>query len=202
MEKISFCIASAKNEKYYTLGLLKSLKENTNFSNHEILIFIDSDNQNTYEALLEHKQKSPNIKLYRNKTEFPIGSQRNVSIMFAQATNDIVLYLQSDMVVGPKFDFYFLKDLNNNKNVVLSAARIEPPLHPASPEKIVKDFGLTPEKFQYKEFNNFVEDIQKEDRPLINSHFAPFGLFKETYFNIMGGFDTRFRCSRDSIKTA
>ena len=40
---ISFCIASAKNEKYYTLGVLKSLEKNTNFSKHEIIIFIDSD---------------------------------------------------------------------------------------------------------------------------------------------------------------
>ena len=28
-------------------------------------------------------------------------------------------------------------------------------------------------------------------------HFAPFGLYKETYFKVMGGFDTRFRCSRE-----
>ena len=194
---ISFCIASAKNEKYYTLGVLKSLEENTNFSKHEVIIFIDSDNQNTYEALLEYRKNKPNIKIHRNTTGFPIGSQRNVSIMFAHATKEVVIYLQSDMVVCPDFDKYFLEALDNNKNRVISAARIEPPLHPPSPEKIVKDFGLSPEEFKYKEFYKFAKDLQSENRPLMDGHFAPFGCFKETYFDIMGGFDTQFRCSRE-----
>lgn len=197
MEKISFCIASAKNEKYYTLGVLKSLKENTDFVNHEVLIFIDSDNQNTYEELLEYKKQNPNVKIYNNQSDFPVGSQRNVSIMFHHASNDVVIYLQSDMVVCPEFDKYFLEALNKDKNRVISAARIEPPLHPASPEKIVKDFGLSPEEFKYDEFYNFTKNLQKENRPLMVGHFAPFGLYKETYFKVMGGFDTRFRCSRE-----
>ena len=197
MEKISFCIASAKNEKNYTLGVLKSLKENTNFLNHEVLIFIDSDNQNTYEELLKQKEENPNIKIYRNTSEFPVGSQRNVSIMFYHASNDVVIYLQSDMVVCPNFDKYFLEALNKDKNRIISAARIEPPLHPPSPEKIVKDFGLSPEKFKYDEFYKFTKNLQKENRPLMEGHFAPFGLYKETYFEVMGGFDTKFRCSRE-----
>ena len=197
MEKISFCIASAKNEKEYTLGVLKSLKDNTNFTNHEILIFIDSDNQGTYEELLKYKKENPNIRIHKNQSEFPVGSQRNVSIMFHHASNDVVVYLQSDMVVCPDFDKYFLEALNENKNRVISAARIEPPIHPASPEKIVKDFGLSPDKFKYDEFYKFTKDLQKENRPLMVGHFAPFGLYKETYFNVMGGFDTKFKCSRE-----
>ena len=63
---ISFCIASAKNEKYYTLGVLKSLEDNTNFSKHEVVIFIDSDNQDTYQTLLDYKKNKPNIKIHRN----------------------------------------------------------------------------------------------------------------------------------------
>ena len=148
MTGISFCIATAKNEKDYTFSLLKSLEDNTKLNNHEIVIFIDSDNQNTYEALLEYKKDKDNIIVHRNNTGFPIGSQRNVSIMFDKASKDVVIYLQSDMVVCPDFDKHFLIALDNNKNRVISAARIEPPLHPASPEKIVKDFGLNPKDFK------------------------------------------------------
>ena len=105
MNKITFCIASAKNEKEYTKLLLKSLKDNTNINNHEILIFIDSDNQNTYESLVKIKTNElPNIRIFRNTNKFPIGSQRNVSLMFNAASNDVVCYLQSDMVVGKDFD--------------------------------------------------------------------------------------------------
>ena len=197
MTGISFCIATAKNEKDYTFSLLKSLEDNTKLDNHEIVIFIDSDNQKTYEALLKYQKGKNNVKIHRNETGFPIGSQRNVSIMFDKATKDVVIYLQSDMVVCPDFDKHFLKALDNNKNRVVSAARIEPPLHPPSPEKIVKDFGLNPTDFKYKEFCKFTKDLQKEKRPLMDGHFAPFGSFKSTYFDIMGGFDTQFRCSRE-----
>lgn len=197
MTGISFCIATAKNEKDYTFSLLKSLEDNTKLDNHEIVIFIDSDNQKTYEALLKYQKGKNNVKIHRNETGFPIGSQRNVSIMFDKATKDVVIYLQSDMVVCPDFDKHFLKALGNNKNRVISAARIEPPLHPPSPEKIVKDFGLNPTDFKYKEFCKFTKDLQKEKRPLMDGHFAPFGSFKSTYFDIMGGFDTQFRCSRE-----
>jgi hypothetical protein len=48
IKPITFCIPTANNEKDYTILLLESLKNNTQIENHEILIFVDSDNQNTY----------------------------------------------------------------------------------------------------------------------------------------------------------
>ena len=200
IKPITFCIASANNEKEYTKLLLKSLKDHTQIDLHEILIFIDSDNQNTYEALQEVQKEIPGLKLCKNPNPFPIGSQRNVSVMFDAAKNDIVCYLQSDMVVGKDFDKHLVESLSSEKRV-LSMARIEPPLHPGSPEKIVKDFGITPEKFDYKAFNKFVDELQKEDRPNMVGHFAPFALYKKTWFDVLGGFDTQFRCSREDSDT-
>lgn len=193
---ITFCIASANNEKEYTKLLLKSLKDHTQIDLHEILIFIDSDNQNTYEALQELQKELPGLKLCKNPNPFPIGSQRNVSVMFDAAKNDVVCYLQSDMVVGRDFDKHLSENLTSEKRV-LSMARIEPPLHPGSPEKIVKNFGITPEEFDYKAFNTFVDELQKENRPTMIGHFAPFAVYKKTWFDILGGFDTQFRCSRE-----
>lgn len=196
MKSISFCITAAKNEKDYVLGLLDSLVDNTEFEKHEVLILIDSDNQNQYEAFLEYKKDKPNIKIYKNEGD-RIGYQRNISILFSHATNDVVVYLQADMVAGNKLDYYFLEALNKNKNAIITIARIEPPVHPESPEKITKSFGLTPDEFKYDEFMEFSKELQKENRPMIWGHFAPFGMYKETYFKALGGFDTRFRCSRE-----
>lgn len=196
IKPISYCITACNNEKDYVLGLLDSLVDNTEFEKHEVLILIDSDNQNMYEAFLEYRKDKPNIKIYKNESH-RIGYQRNISILFGNATNDLVVYLQADMVVGPKFDHYFLEALQEDKNKVVTFARIEPPIHPESPEKITKSFGLTPDEFQYEEFMEFSKKLQEENRPMIWGHFAPFGLYKETYFKILGGFDTRFRCSRE-----
>ena len=57
MQPISFCITTANNEKDYVIGLLDSLVANTQFEKHEVLVLIDSDNQNTYERLLDYKNK-------------------------------------------------------------------------------------------------------------------------------------------------
>jgi GT2 family glycosyltransferase len=196
MSKISFCIASAKNEKEYTKLLIRSLVDNTDIKNHEILVFLDTDNQNTYESLLELKTKITNLKIYRNTEPYQIGGQRNISLMFDAASNDIVCYLQSDMVAGPNFDKYIIENMID-KNIVLTCTRIEPPLHPASPEKIQENFGLNPEEFQYDNFNQFVIALQNSNRPNTEGHFAPFCIHKSVWLNTLGGFDTQFRCSRE-----
>lgn len=199
MKPISFCIASAVHEKEYTKLLIRSLIDHTDFNSHEVLIFIDSDNQNTYEMLLEIKKNYPNLRICKNPNEKPIGSQRNVSVMFNAATNDIVCYLQSDMVVGKDFDRHINESID--ESTVLSCARIEPPLHPASPEKIVMDFGITPEEFKYQEFVSFVKKLQSENRPNMRGHFAPFAVYKKAWFDKLGGFDTQFRSSREDSDT-
>lgn len=197
MTPISFCITTANNEKDYVLGLLDSLVENTQFDQHEVLVLVDTDNQDTYGALVEYKKSKPNIKIHQNKTGYRIGYQKNISILFANTSNDIVCYLQSDMVVSPEFDKYFLEALDKNTNRVITMARIEPPIHPPSPEKITKSFGYTPDEFQYEEFKQFTKNLTKENKPLVYGHFAPFGLYKQTYFDRLGGFDSSFRCSRE-----
>ena len=60
--------------------------------------------------------------------------------MFEQASNDIVSYLQSDMVICKDYDKEVLK--NVKPGIFLCATRVEPPLHPPGPEKITHDFGL------------------------------------------------------------
>lgn len=196
VKSISFCIASANNEKEYTKLLIRSLIENTEINNHEILVFIDSDNQNTYSDLLEIQKTLPNLKIYRNTDKYPIGSQRNVSLLFHAATKELVCYLQSDMVVCHNFDKHILKNMVDT-NIVLTCSRIEPPLHPASPEKIIQNFGVSTEDFKYEDFQQFSKELQSQNRPNTEGHFAPFVLFKDTWFDKLGGFDTQFRCSRE-----
>ena len=58
MQPISFCINTARNELEYIKLLFKSLKDNLKSDEHEIIVFIDSDNEGTFEWLLEQKQYS------------------------------------------------------------------------------------------------------------------------------------------------
>ena len=60
---ISFCINTAVNELDYLKLLFKSLQDNLSNLNHEIIVFIDSDNQGTLEWLIEQKTIFPNLKI-------------------------------------------------------------------------------------------------------------------------------------------
>jgi hypothetical protein len=96
------------------------------------------------------------------------------------------------MVVTKDYVSNMLKNLKPLS--VVSATRIEPPLHPPGPEKYVKNFGMEPEEFQlqYEAFENFVEVKQAENKGIVtNGIFAPWMLYKED-FRTMGGHDKLF----------
>jgi hypothetical protein len=189
---ISFCINTSNNQLKYIQLLFKSLELNLSSMNHEIIVFVDSDNQQTTEWLITQKIKFPNLKILKNKLPIPYGYQRNINEMFLFASNEIVSYIQSDMVICKNYDLEILKHIK--PNMVLSSTRIEPPLHGNSGEKITYDFGLTPELFKFDEFIKFSED--NKQNKLSNYFFAPFTMYKEVW-NSIGGHDTMFRRSRE-----
>lgn len=192
MQPISFCINTARNELDYIKLLMKSLKDNLKHDHHEIIIFIDSDNQNTFEWLLTQKSQFKDLKILRNTLPVCYGYARNINEMFKFASHEVVSYLQSDMVISKDYDEYLLKHVK--PNMVLSSTRIEPPLHGPGPEKHTMNFGLTPSEFKYEEFVKYCEEARQENST--EYFFAPFTMYKDVW-NSIGGHDTQFRRSRE-----
>lgn len=192
LEPISFCINTAVNELDNLKLLFKSLKDNLRYNKHEIIVFIDSDNEGTYEWLLTQKNKFHDLKILKNPLPICYGYARNINEMFKFATYDVVSYLQSDMVISKDYDFYISKHVK--PNVVLSSTRIEPPLHGPGPEKHTVDFGLYPEQFKYNEFQEYCKENRMDK--ITNYFFAPFTMYKSVW-NDIGGHDTQFRRSRE-----
>ena len=155
MSNITFCINTSKNELNHVKLLFESLKQNLSNLEYEIIVFVDSDNQGTTEWLLEQKQIFPNLKILKNELPIPYGYQRNINEMFKSASNEIVSYLQSDMVICKNYDIEILKHLE--PNMILCSTRIEPPLHGNSGEKITYDFGLDPKGFNLVAFTEYAE---------------------------------------------
>ena len=192
IKPITFCINTARNELNHIKLLLKSLEQNLSTKQHEILVFIDSDNQNTFEWLISQKGIFSNLKIIRNNLPICYGYARNINEMFLQASNDIVTYLQSDMVICKDYDIEVLKHLE--PNMVLCSTRIEPPLHGNSGEKLTYDFGLDPITFDLKGFSEYAES--KKSNNITEYFFAPFTMYKDVW-NSIGGHDTLFRRSRE-----
>jgi GT2 family glycosyltransferase len=189
---ISFCINTARNELNHIQLLFKSLEQNLSILEHEIIVFVDSDNQGTTEWLLTQKQIFPNLKVLKNELPICYGYARNINEMFKFASNEIISYLQSDMVICKNYDIEVIKHLK--PNMIICSTRIEPPLHGNSGEKITYDFGLDPKGFNLEAFTKYA-DSQKQEK-ITEYFFAPFTLYKDVW-NSIGGHDTLFRRSRE-----
>lgn len=192
MKQISFLINTSVNTRGHVELLIKSLKENLVGKEHEILVFVDSDNEGTTEWLREQKKDFYDLKIITHRLKPCVGYSRNNNLLVELAKHDIVSYLQSDMVISPGYDVDVLSALE--ENCILSATRIEPPLHNPSPVTITKDFGVDPKEFKWDEFQIF-SGKAKEDRE-VEYFFAPFTFYKKIWLEV-GGYDTLFRRSRE-----
>ena len=73
VENISFVINTANNELENLQLLLKSLQKNLDRDTHQIIVFIDSDNQGTYEWLKSVKGDFNDLKIITHSLPPCIG---------------------------------------------------------------------------------------------------------------------------------
>jgi GT2 family glycosyltransferase len=192
MKQISFLINTSVNTLDHVKLLIKSLKENLVGKEHEVLIFVDSDNEGTVEWLREQMKDFYDLKIITHKVKPCIGYSRNNNLLVELAKHDVVSYLQSDMVISPNYDLDVLSELEDN--CILSATRIEPPLHGVSDRTITKDFGTDPNEFKWDEFQSY--SVTAKEAKTIEYFFAPFTFYKKVWMDV-GGYDTLFRRSRE-----
>jgi glycosyltransferase involved in cell wall biosynthesis len=196
MEKITFCIPSKSNLRYLKT-CIPSIRENAFRNDHEIIIFVDSDEDGTIKWLEEVKDKynltyhiNPNL----GKSLFGIGKAYDYCIEYS--TTDVFMIFHADMMLGKHADLKAYMNLNS-KTVVCST-RIEPPIHPNGGEKILLDFGMWPEEWKKDEFNKYVEDHLNDDK-ITEGIFAPWMMYKSEYLDILGGHDPILHsCREDS----
>jgi hypothetical protein len=148
----------------------------------------DFSDDGTWEWMKEIAEKDINVKIHRNEGPTRLGHTILYDTLINDyATNDIVMIFHSDMYACPNLDTEIIKHLE--PGTVVSATRIEPPLHPDGPEKILKDFGIEPEEFDEQGLLQFVSDFvgTREDETT-NGIFAPWAIYKDDFQRI-GGHD-------------
>ena len=192
-EVISFIQPSRNNLKYLKWSY-DSIRKNLGYR-HEICWADDFSDDGTWEWMQEIAEKDKNVKIHRNEGPTRLGHTILYDTLINDyATNDIVMIYHADMYACPKMDEEVLKHLERGK--VVSATRIEPPLHPDGPEKILKDFGIEPEEFDEMGLMNFLK-FAREQREVnknngegktTNGIFAPWAIYKDDFTSI-GGHD-------------
>ena len=183
---ISFIQPSRNNLKYLKWSY-KSIRKNLG-PEHEICWADDFSNDGTWEWMNEIVKKDKNVKIHRNEGPTRLGHTILYDTLVDMATNDIVMIYHADMYACPNLDTEILKHLERGK--VVSATRIEPPLHPDGPEKVLQDFGIEPEEFDEQGLINFINQTWEgmpEDK-ITNGIFAPWAIYKDDFTSI-GGHD-------------
>ena len=184
MKKISFIQPSRNNLKYLKWSY-ESIRKNLS-PDHEICWADDFSDDGTWEWMQEIAEKDGNIKIHRNEGPTRLGHTILYDTLVDMASNDIVMIYHADMYACPGLDEEVLKHLERGK--VVSATRIEPPLHPDGPEKVLQDFGIEPEEFDEMGLMEFLKEDKYGEDKLTEGIFAPWAIYKDDFTSI-GGHD-------------
>ena len=187
MKTISFIQPSRNNLKYLKWSY-NSIRKNLGYK-HEICMADDFSNDGTWGWLQEISKTDSNVKIHRNEGPTRLGHTILYDTLINDyATNDIVMIYHADMYALPGLDEEVNKYIE--PGVVVSATRIEPPLHPGGPEKILADYGIEPEEFDEQQL---LEDLDKfrDFSKTTGGIFAPWAIMKSD-FQAIGGHDKLF----------
>tara|TARA_R100000808_G_C2145081_1_gene152871 strand:+ start:410 stop:1615 length:1206 start_codon:yes stop_codon:yes gene_type:complete len=181
---ISFIQPSRSNLKYLKWSY-EAIRKNLGYR-HEICMADDFSDDGTWDWMREIAEKDHNVKIHRNSGPTRLGHTILYDTLVKMATNDIVMIYHADMYAMPGLDDEILKHIK--PGVVVSGTRIEPPLHPKGPEKVIMDFGIEPEEFKEQELLNWFSNDYKPQQDTTEGIFAPWAIYKEDFLKI-GGHD-------------
>ena len=135
MEKITFVIPSRNNLEFIQLAYesIRNLE-----TKHEILILNDASTDGTKEWI--DSLGDDDLIVYHNAGPKRVGIVGMFDKGIEIARTEIIFAFHADMIAAPKLDENILKHLETGK--VVSATRVEPPLHHPGPEKITMNFHI------------------------------------------------------------
>lgn len=182
---VSLVIPSRNNLKYVKFAyesILEYLPKET-----EVILLDDASTDGTWDWM--KSVQGPKTQIYRNDGPDRIGHTVLYDQGAKMATNEVFGIFHADMVASLSYIPNMVKHLK--RGTVVSATRIEPPLHPPGPEKYTIDFGLEPEEFKRTPYIQFTIAIADRDKDMTTEGiFAPWLMYKEDFFAI-GGHDKR-----------
>ena len=188
--KISL-IQPGRNNLKYLKWSYDSIRKNQ--GNHEVEICVADDfsNDGTWDWCLEMMGKDPLFKAIKNEGPTRLGHTILYDRLVNEvATNDICMIYHADMYLCPEALNAVEKYLTDK--TIVSLTRIEPPLHPDGPEKILQDFGIEPEEFNEDGLFAYLQATDSErEVKTTEGIFAPWAFYKKDFQEI-GGHDPIF----------
>ncbi len=193
--QMTFAIAS-KNNFRYVKHAVKYIRENCYRKDHIIHIGIDGEDLELEDWVKEQIEIGDTNIMVSTGVSGIAAIYNNIA---KKATTDFIIIYHADMIAGKDVDYNLYKQWK--QGTIVSATRIEPPLHPADPAKIVDNFGLWPEEnftdgFKKEQFNQFVENNLDNDK-ITKGVFAPWLIHTKDYWEVGGHDETLNSHSED-----
>ena len=183
--KISLIQPSRNNLKYLKWSY-DAIRKNQGSHEVEVCVADDASTDGTWEWCQEMMEKDPHFKAILNDT----GKRLGHTILYDRlineiATNDIAMIYHADMYLCPGALDAIEQEIK--PRTIVSLTRIEPPLHPDGPEKILRDFGVEPEEFREEALLKFIAS-REPNQATTEGIFAPWAFYREDFQKI-GGHD-------------
>jgi glycosyltransferase involved in cell wall biosynthesis len=184
--KISLIQPSRSNLKYLKWSY-DSIRKNQGDHTVEICVADDYSDDDTWDWCQEMMKKDSNFKAIRNEGPTRLGHTILYDRLVNEvASHDICMIYHADMYLCPGAVDAIEKYIK--PKTIVSLTRIEPPLHPPGPEKILQDFGIEPEEFKEEELLQFLYRNKKLLGRVTEGIFAPWAFYKKDFQEI-GGHD-------------
>jgi glycosyltransferase involved in cell wall biosynthesis len=200
--KISFIQPSRNNLKYLKWSY-DAIRKNQGEHTVQICVADDASTDRTWEWCQERMKNDEHFSAILNDT----GKRQGHTILYDRLVNEVAEYdvcmiYHADMYLCPgaldaiEKHMYHERILTSNppqtklypnEKTIVSLTRIEPPLHPDGPEKVLLDCGVEPEVFN----EQLVLDYVKNTNPVKDTTegiFAPWAFWKSDFQEI-GGHD-------------
>ena len=186
--KISL-IQPGRNNLKYLKWSYNSIRKNQGYHEVEICVADDASTDGTWAWCVETEKIDPHFKWIRNMGPERLGHTILYDRLVNEvATNDICMIYHADMYLCPGALDEIEKHIK--EKTIVSLTRIEPPLHPDGPEKILLDCGIEPEEFDEDMLLTQVERLKTKDKTT-EGIFAPWAFYKSDFQKI-GGHDPIF----------
>jgi len=183
--KISL-IQPGRNNLKYLKWAYDAIRKNQGNHDVEICVADDASTDGTWDWCQEMMAKDDNFKAILNDT----GKRLGHTILYDRlvnevATNDIAMIYHADMYLAPGALDAIEREIE--EKTIVSLTRIEPPLHPDGPEKILWNGGVEPEEFIEEEFLKQLPSM-KDASKVTEGIFAPWAFYRKDFQEI-GGHD-------------
>ena len=183
--KISL-IQPGRNNLKYLKWSYDSIRKNQGKHEVEICVADDASTDGTWDWCLEMIDKDPLFKALKWDGPERVGHTILYDRLVNEiATKDICMIYHADMYLMPGALDQIEHKLRDK--TIVSLTRIEPPLHPEGPEKMLMDFGIEPEEFKEKELLEWFKEVQlHQATKATEGIFAPWAFYKKDFQEING----------------